>query len=163
MGECGKMIRMTCIKKCLVYSLVGLLMLISCEASDKYPFSKEEMEVLSREELMSISGRVFYIISDSQIGEYARKAQIFTVENGKYKVYLTIKNEVIKKGDGSVFLNIKKYPIEFDSWKIAKNSTNKVFLIYPCYNKQETADPIFIEYNMSKDILEEKIIDPSEY
>ena len=138
-------------------------MLISCKAVDKYPYSKSEMSELSKEELMSVSGKTFFIISDSQLGGSINKAQIFTEENKKYRVYLTIQNGTIKRGDGSIFIDIRKFPIEFDSWRIARNSTNTVFLIYPTQNNQETADPIFITYDMSTDSFQEKTIDPSEY
>lgn len=163
MGEYSKMIRITKKKKYLFYYLFSLILLMSCKESNKYPFSQVEMNALPKEELISVSGKIFYIISDSQIGGYIRKAQVFTIENGKHKVYLTIQNGMIKKGDGSVFIDITKYPIEFDSWKIKKSSTNIVFMIYPSRSKKETADPIFIQYNMTKDSFEEKTIDPSEY
>mgnify|MGYP001811268093 CR=1 FL=1 len=157
------MIRSSGIYKNIVLFILLFIMLISCKAVDKYPYSKSEMSKLSREELMSISGKTFFIISDSQLGGSITKAQIFTEENQKYKVYLSIQNGTIKMGDGSIFLDIRKFPIEFDSWRIARNSTNTVFLIYPSQNNRETADPIFVTYDMSKDSFEEKTIDPSEY
>lgn len=157
------MSRSLTINKCFILVLFTCIMLVSCKAAAKYPYSNTEMNKLPREELMSASGKTFFIISDSQLGGFIKKAQIFTEENETFAVYLTIQNDIIKRGDGSIFIDIKKYPIEFDSWKIVRNSTNTVFLIYPSKNNRETADPIFIDYNISKDLLEEKNIDPSEY
>jgi hypothetical protein len=130
-------------------------------------YTEEEIKTLPREELMYDAGKTFYIIADVPLGEFCRRAVVFTEDDNGITEYLSIDGSVIRDRLGTIIIDGSKYGGTFYAWEIARyQKTGVGFYIY-CYWKSpgyeaSSTDPLNMEYDIEKDLIYIWRIDPKD-